>query len=207
MTLVAILDDHSRSSRPIGIRHQLRAATSAAHDALDERLGGFDLTAADHYRRFLQASAAALLPLEHALELAGVAEVFADWPARARRPAITADLAQLQDVAAPVGTACEPVDCGRLDCVPLDRAGVFGTLYVLEGSRLGAAHLRRIVAASTDARVRRATRYLGHGAGQGLWPSYLARLERETMTADVAAAMVASARDAFAMFTKAMAAA
>lgn len=202
MTLVAILDDHSRSSRPIGIRHQLRAATSAAHDALDECLGAFDLTAADQYRRFLQASAAALLPLESELELAGVAELFADWPVRARSDAIAADLAQLRSAAAPVRIDCVPFDCG-----PLDRAGVFGTLYVLEGSRLGAAHLRRIVAASVDPRVRRATRYLGHGAGQGLWPSYLARLERETITADVAAAMVASARHAFAMFTKAMAAA
>ncbi|CCE06289.1 putative heme oxygenase [Bradyrhizobium sp. STM 3843] len=196
MTLPAIPGDISYASHAIGIREKLRAATSAAHHALDERLSAFDLTETDHYRRFLQASAAALLPLECALEQAGVAELFADWSHRARAGVIAADLARL-------GGAVAPLPLPQ----PLNRIGIFGTLYVLEGSRLGAAYLRRIVAASADPRVRSATRYLGHGAGQGLWRSYLARLEREAVTAVDLSGMIASAQQAFAMFGKAVAAA
>jgi len=196
MTLAAISDDMSCASHAIGIRERLRAATSAAHHALDERLSAFDLTVADDYRRFLQASAAALLPLESALEQAGVAELFADWSHRARAGAVAADLARL-------GGAVAPLPLPQ----PLDRIGIFGTLYVLEGSRLGAVYLRRIVAASADRRVRSATRYLSHGVGQGLWRSYLARLEREAGTATDVSGMIASAQQAFAMFAKAVAAA
>ncbi|MGJ4945248.1 biliverdin-producing heme oxygenase [Bradyrhizobium sp. HKCCYLS1011] len=196
MTPPAISGDISHTSHAIGIREKLRAATSAAHHALDERLSAFDLTETDHYRRFLQASAAALLPLECALEQAGVAELFADWSHRARAGVIAADLAGL-------GGAVAPLPLPQ----PLNRIGIFGTLYVLEGSRLGAAYLRRIVAASADPRVRSATRYLGHGAGQGLWRSYLARLEREAVTAVDLSGMIASAQQAFAMFGKAVAAA
>ena len=46
------------------------ASTASAHRALDEGLVHFDLTTTAHYCRFLQASAAALLPLEAALDQA-----------------------------------------------------------------------------------------------------------------------------------------
>jgi heme oxygenase len=177
------------------MRDKLKAATAAAHRALDERLSSFDLTLSAHYRRFLQASAAALLPLEAALRKAGVVDLFEDWPLRTRSAAITADLDQLG------GT----VHLLPLPAQPLDRHGVLGTLYVLEGSRLGAAYLVRIAAASGDPRVRAATRYLCHGSGQGLWRSFLDRLEREPTSANDEQAMIVSAQQAFAMFAKAVA--
>jgi heme oxygenase (biliverdin-IX-beta and delta-forming) len=186
-----------RASNVIGIREKLKAATSAAHHALDERLSAFDLTARVHYRRFLQASAAALVPLEAALRKAGIAAMVEDWPLRARSAVIAADLDQLG------GT----VNLLPLPAEPLDRCGVLGTLYVLEGSRLGAGYLVRIVAASADPRVRAATGYLCHGTGQGLWRSFLARLEREPVSADDERVMIASAQQAFAMFAQAAAAA
>ncbi|MGC2777291.1 MAG: biliverdin-producing heme oxygenase [Bradyrhizobium sp.] len=178
-----------------GIRDTLKAATAAAHHALDESLGQFDLTTTAHYRHFLQASAAALLALEMALEQAGVAGLIADWPQRRRAQAISADLADLNGVVAPLPWSLQP----------LDRSGMFGTLYVLEGSRLGAAYLLRVVAASADPRVRRATRYLRHGAGEGLWRGFPSQLEREPVTQEDEIRMIASAREAFAMFARAMA--
>jgi len=195
MLLAPVSVAYPHGSNVVGIRDKLRAATSAAHHALDERLSAFDLTARVHYRRFLQASAAALLPLEAALRRAGIAAMVEDWPLRARSAAITADLGQLG------GT----VNLLPLPAEPLDRCGVLGTLYVLEGSRLGAAYLTRIVAASADPRVRAATRYLCHGSGQGLWRSFLDRLEREPVSADDERQIIMGAQQAFAMFAQAVA--
>ena len=196
MLLAPVSVDHPQASNGIGIRDKLKAATSAAHHALDERLSAFDLTSTAHYRHFLQANAAALLPLEAGLEQAGVADMFKDWPSRARSTAIISDLGRLGGTADPLPPLADP----------LDRCGVLGTLYVLEGSRLGAAYLIRIVAASVDPRVRSATRYLRHGSGQGLWQGFLARLEREPVSDDDERRMIVSAQRAFAMFAKAVAA-
>jgi heme oxygenase len=195
MLLAAVTDDSSYACNITGTRAKLKAATTAAHHALDERLSRFDLTRTEHYRRFLQANAAALLPLEAALEQAGVADLIEDWPQRARGRAVTADLARL-------GGTVVPLPLPAMAC---DRGAVFGALYVLEGARLGAAYLLRIALASDDPRVRAATRYLGHGAGLGLWRSFLARLEREAITPDAEVRMIGSAKQAFAMFAAAAA--
>jgi heme oxygenase len=196
MLPAAVFVDDPHASTKAGIRNKLKAATAAAHHRIDERLSVLDLTDTEHYRRFLQANAAALLPLETALEQAGVAAMFEDWASRARSAAITADLGRLGTTAVPLPPPAEP----------LDRCGMLGTLYVLEGSRLGAAYLVRIVAASPDPRVRAATHYLRHGASQGLWRSFLARLEREAFSAEDEHRMIVSAQQAFAMFAKAVAA-
>ncbi|WP_349509830.1 biliverdin-producing heme oxygenase [Bradyrhizobium sp. STM 3809] len=180
-----------------GIRDRLKAATAPAHHALDERLGRLDLTTTAHYRRFLQASAAALLPLEQMLDDAGVADIIGDWSSRRRTDAVRADLAALDGTIAPLDLAAQT----------FDRPFALGTLYVLEGSRLGAAYLLRVVSAAADPRVRRATRYLRHGAGQGLWSSFLSQLAREPLTPEDEGRVIAGAHAAFAMFALAMAAA
>ncbi|MGJ4891593.1 biliverdin-producing heme oxygenase [Bradyrhizobium sp. HKCCYLR20261] len=196
MSLAAISDDPFLADGNEGIRDRLRAATAAAHHALDERLSRFDLTTTADYRRFLQASAAALLPLEQMLDRAGAGAMLGDWTRRRRSEAICADLAELNGRAAPM----------ELPARPLDRSAVLGTLYVLEGSRLGAVYLLRIVAASPDPRVRRATRYLRHGAGQGLWRSFLSVLAAERLPPGEDIRVMTSAREAFAVFATAMAA-
>jgi heme oxygenase (biliverdin-IX-beta and delta-forming) len=173
-----------------GFRDRLRDATSAAHRDLDARLSAFDLTGRRGYRRFLQASAGALLPLEAALVEAGVAELFPDWPARTRSAAIRSDLGRL-------GSA--PTACGLVS--PLTRSGIMGTMYVLEGSRLGAKFLLATVASAGDPRIAEATSYLCHGAGQRLWQSFLTRLAREPSCDEDEA--IDSARAAFAAFERA----
>ena len=177
-----------------GLRDTLKQATATAHRDLDAQFAGFDLSSRRGYRRFLEASAAALLPLEAALERAGVISLFADWPRRTRRAAITADVARLDGTIRPLE-----------DASALNRNGVLGTMYVLEGSRLGARYLLRMIAQSADPLIVEARAYLGHGTGQPLWTSFLARLEREALSGDAETEAIAGARQAFAMFAEAAA--
>ena len=179
-------------SKPL-LRSLLRDATAADHAQLDATLGALDLGTVAEYRRFLEINAAALLPLERSLESAGVRDILMDWDDRSRTAAIMADLARLGG------------KYGRLDAPELtDRAAVLGTLYVLEGSRLGAAYLLRAVKQCSDPLVSRTTAFLGHGAGRQFWPGYLAALERhadELAEDDV----IRSARAAFDLFAHAAA--
>ena len=177
-----------------GLRSRLKEATADAHCDLDARLSSLDLSSLDGYRRFLEANAAALWPAEDALEAAGVTGIFLDWPARSRRAAMTADLAG-------VGGQLHPL----APMPAMNRNAVFGTMYVLEGSRLGAKYLLRGVANASDATVAVATAYLSHGNGQHFWQSYLAALEQEPATLDDEVEIVAAADLAFSMFAHAAA--
>ena len=186
--------DCSLSSRPKSLlRNILRNATSEDHARLDATLGAFDLCTVPGYRRFLEINAAALLPLERSLERAGVRAVLPDWDDRARTAAILSDLAGL-------GGRPAPLDAPELS----GRAAMFGTLYVLEGSRLGAAYLLRTVKACSDPMISGTTAFLGHGAGRQFWPHYLAALEAH---ADELAEddLVRSAHAAFDLFAHAAA--
>ena len=132
--------DCSLSTRPKPLlRNILRDATAADHAQLDATLGALDLCTVAGYRRFLEINATALLPLERSLERAGVRAMLPDWGDRARTAAILTDLARLGG---------KP---GRLNAPELtDRSAMLGTLYVLEGSRLGAAYLLRTVRQCSD---------------------------------------------------------
>jgi heme oxygenase len=174
-----------------GLRDRLKQVTGEAHHDLDGRLGALDLSTLDGYRRFLEISAAALLPLEAALEAAGVAAIFTDWPRRTRRAAIEADLARVGGF--PRSLEKQPA---------LNRNAVFGTMYVLEGSRLGAKYLLRTVALSANPAVASATAYLGHGSGQHLWQSFLHVLQREPFAPGDEAEIIAGASWAFSTFAR-----
>ena len=179
----------SRPPPPASLRDYLRAATAAHHPAVDARFGALLDRGESGYARFLEASAEGVFPLEQALADAGVAMLLADWPRRARSAALAADLADLgASLPAPVDP---PAVRGE--------AGILGVLYVLEGSRLGAAMLTKRLAAHPSARVRGATRYLRHGES-GFWASFLAVLEKSEAARRNPAAVVAGARTAFALF-------
>lgn len=144
-------------------RDRLRAATAESHAALDAVVSGWRIETPSGYGAFLSASAAALTPLEVALERAGVTDWLPDWPRRTRRAALARDLAAL-------GLA--PPPC-RAAFVPSRDFGA-GLLYVLEGSRLGARFLARQARASLDDPP---LAYLTHGHDEDLWRSFLAWLE------------------------------
>jgi heme oxygenase len=184
----------SRDARHAGLRYRLRDATADAHARLDAQLETFDLRQLSDYRRFLEISAAALLPLEAALVEAGVERVFPDWPSRSRTRALLADLDRTGGVARPLPAPDA-----------LDFAGILGTMYVLEGSRLGARLLLEDVLQSSDAVVAGATAYLGHGAGRPLWQSFVESLERHAASLDEDTRAIAGARRAFGLFEDAVA--
>lgn len=177
-----------------GLRHRLRSATSAAHAQLDKQLGALDLNKLADYRRFLEASAAALLPLEDVLLEAGVARMFPDWELRSRRAAILHDLARIGGKVRPLGGP-----------PPLDFGGVLGTMYVLERSRLGATVLLKTVAQSPNRMVAEATAYLRHGEGEQLWPSFLVMLEQHAAALRDDTGAVNGANRAFDLFAQATA--
>ncbi|WP_234419215.1 biliverdin-producing heme oxygenase [Sphingomonas sp. EC-HK361] len=125
-------------------RSALRHATSADHERVDAAFSRFDLASRDGYGAFLVAQAAAHLPVEAALDAAGVARVLPDWPQRRRGDRLRADLAAmgLEPAAAePAAGAC----IQALSAALADEAGMLGAVYVLEGSRLGGVLLRRSV--------------------------------------------------------------
>lgn len=115
-------------------RATLRARTAEDHARVDALFGRFDLASEDGYRGFLTAQAGAFLPIEEALDAAGIGEIVPDWHERRRSDPLRADLSRL-GVQAPDGAS------------PTfeNEAGILGALYVLEGSRLGGSLLRKSV--------------------------------------------------------------
>lgn len=172
---------------PFSVRERLRKRTGSLHAHVDFRAAGMRLETASGYARFLTSQASVILPLEDALESAGVMRLLADWGDRCRSEALKADLLE-------IGASCFPVS----PPVFKSDAALLGALYVLEGSRLGArVILSRIGFCS-------ATRYLRHGEGLRLWPSFLEILESDEGVRQHPDAAEDAARLVFEMFAQAM---
>ena len=173
-----------------GLRLKLRTVTNESHRALDRRLSSFDLSRAAGYRRFLEVTAAALLPIEAALSRAGVSAMLADWDRRSRRSAILTDLAV-------IGAKGKPLPFeGRLNA-----SQMWGALYVLEGSRLGARVLLNAISDLPHANG--ATAYLRHGLGERLWQSFVVLLESRPCSPADELDVMDGARLAFDLFSQA----
>lgn len=171
-------------------REALRQATQHLHRSIDAIVASYELRRADHYAAFLSASAAPLIALEQILETAGVHELLPQWPERRRTEVITQDLALL-------GHEVTPLQLRR--ALPT-RSEMYGILYVLEGSRLGARWLYARIQTSEDLQVRRASSYLrAHDAG--LWRSYLRLLESSADVTELQD-LVAGALFTFALFQR-----
>ncbi len=84
------------------------------------------------YRKYLIATLASRVRLESMLEASGVEALVPDWAQRRIVPQLLEDLHDLG------GGAPMPVEATRN---PVDMAAIVGTLYVLEGSGLGATIL------------------------------------------------------------------
>jgi heme oxygenase len=175
------------------LRKRLREATADAHSSLDLVIGSLRLTTLLDYGRFLEASAAALIPLEAAIENSGVNSVLSDWSARSRTGAILIDLSR-------IGGNVRLLDISTR----MSRDEMIGSLYVMEGSRLGAKYLLRAVTISPDPIVAGAIAYLSHGSGKALWPAFLSFLDSEGSSVDETAA-IAGAKAAFDLFREAFA--
>lgn len=116
-------------------RRQLREATAAAHAAVDETVGSFDSLAG--YKAYLAASLSFREPIERALSHVEWPAAFGAWRPASVSAAIRADMADL-------GLACPTADAAP---TPPGVPQLIGTLYVLEGSILGARILYQRAAA------------------------------------------------------------
>ncbi len=174
-------------------RFLLRQETADLHTELDAHLSRADFDDRRSYGAFLHSQAGPLLALEQAIAGSSIERDITDWGGRRRSDAMQADLALLGLTPPPV----VPVGPGFQNP---DR--LFGALYVLEGSRLGAVYLSRHARASRDPAVRTAVRYLTHGEGRSLWPSFLQDLARREEAGLDPVKLVDGAREAFAMFLR-----
>jgi len=149
------------------LRERLRAETRAAHARVDAAFARYALGERAGYAAFLQATARALPAVEAAAEAAGAAALLPDWAERRRAAALAEDLERLGAGRPAPGPAPALASEGA----------VWGALYVLEGSRMGARLLLAQARAGGDPAVAAATAYLAHGAGRRFWPGFVARLE------------------------------
>jgi heme oxygenase len=169
-------------------RAALKASTATDHERVDALFSRFDLGTRRGYGSFLCAQAAALLPAEAALDEAAAEAVVPDWSSRRRSALLLADLADLS-IAAPEPSG--PVQlCGG-------NAPLLGAIYVLEGSRLGAALLRRKLAEGLPAQ------FLSGSRDAGSWRKLLKLLDESLIRPDEVEAATAAARLIFARFQKA----
>ncbi len=147
-------------------RDFLRRETGALHRRVDDAFSRFDLSVERGVQDFLTAQAAALLPIERAVERCregGAGALIPDWASRRR-----SFLLQGLDLDVP-SLSIEP--CGS-------KEAMLGMLYVLEGSKLGGRVLSERLVELEEPFGRAAALFLGHGAARGRWSSFLAVLER-----------------------------
>jgi heme oxygenase len=170
-------------SDSVSAREYLKLSTRDLHGRLDAAAGVMRLQTYPGYGDFLAAHAAALIPLEAALEKGGIERIPPDWPLRRRSTALAQDLADL-------GLSCESLAAPAFR----SEAGLLGAVYVLEGSRLDARAVLGRVSPDSPAR------YLSHGEGMKFWPNFLAVLERNADVRRAPHLAVAAARAAFGLF-------
>jgi heme oxygenase len=165
-------------------RGVLRAGTAAEHERVDRLFSALDLALADDYRRFLLAQAAAFLPVEAALDAAGAELLVPDWTARRRGDLLRQDIAALAASLPPA----EPVP------VLLATPQILGALYVLEGSRLGGARLKRGVPAGMP------MAFLAAPQQPGAWRKLLETLDHHLYETASIQSAIEAARGVFRCF-------
>jgi heme oxygenase (biliverdin-IX-beta and delta-forming) len=145
-------------------RHILRGETARAHAALEAVVGPIDSLA--RYVRYLRGMHAFRAPVEAALGALEWPRTFGTWRPTCIAPQLAADLADLQ--AEPLPREAVPV---------LERSDLLGTLYVLEGSSLGARVIARDAQRLGLADTYGARHLSTQCGGLETWRGFLALLE------------------------------
>lgn len=177
----------------MAIREIISEATRTSHRRLDLALSSLDLGRPDYYEGFLRGQAEALFPVEAALTARGIEQHLPDWQFRLRTPALEHDLAAM-------AITCNPQPQPEFHST----AEMFGAVYVLEASRMGARVMLARLAEHPDSDAMNATAYLRHGFGKRFWPSFLDAMENHPDTQTDTAGVVNGAAMTFAMFEKAL---
>lgn len=183
-------------SRPHdGRRTRLRNATTAAHRRLDSFVeeAGF-LSARDNYLAYVSATWRARRPLERMLDAASAVEIYTAWPRRRISDALAADL---RDLSAPPPEEPPPPRASAATS-----AAILGTLYVLEGSALGARLLGGRVGAIGMGPDHGARHIARQAEDPRAWGRFVEVLETTPMNAADEDLCVEAARAAFADFER-----
>ncbi len=145
-------------------RWDLKAATAPYHDRID-RLGSlygmFDSLNA--YRKYLKATWHSRLILESLLDNIELKGVFPDWDKHKIQSELQQDYADLSD-----GEELKRPESKYAAGKPVDLPAAIGTLYVLEGSALGATLLiqkARLLGLGAEYGARHLTKQVGNLAG------------------------------------------
>lgn len=169
-------------------RAALRAATADEHRKVDTAFSRFHLGDETGYRDFLLAQAGGFLPVEAALDEARAETILPDWPTRRRGDLLRADLAALNV------TAPEPFPAPAFISI---KAPMLGAIYVLEGSRLGGAVLKKAVPSPFP------RRFLEARQAAGSWRKLLQTLDEFLIRPGDLDAAIVAAKEVFARFERA----
>lgn len=149
-----------------GIRFFLSRETRSLHEIVDKQAEINDLASREGVGRLLTFFYRGFSQIERALEAAGAGKVLKDWDERKRSDLLKKDLAGF-------GVLVE--DLGQDWVKPMEFSSaveIWGALYVIEGSRLGA---RMMVRASE---FTQASAFLSESAECRYWPTFVAELNR-----------------------------
>ena len=156
------------TAHPPGIAHTyLRSETRVLHALVERQLDIPAFADRQTYVRYLLMNRVCA-SIERGLVQAGIHRLLPDWDQRERGSALADDLG---------GLGVWPLPSPRF-AIDADAGTILGWSYVLEGSRLGARVILRIVESSNEPEVRSATRFLRHGDGEDLWTSFKVALSR-----------------------------
>ncbi len=146
-------------TRTDSLRLELRAALKDKHEALDKVVSGFDIGSHEGLRAFIAMQAAALSRLSAAGVGASSAPAIADLLERARTDLVSLGL--------PAGSDA-PTDTAQAAFHPL------AIDYVIGGSRLGNAILKKRWLGSRDRRVHAAQAWFTAPSYSDLWQGFCA---------------------------------
>ncbi|MFT3989044.1 biliverdin-producing heme oxygenase [Aestuariivirga sp.] len=160
-------------------RWAMRAHTAHAHAALDAGIGAFRTL--EEYQAYLKSAAAFRIPIERRITAAPWPAGLGAWRPRLIETALLADLADL-------GLA---IEAEIANAAQVEGLGLFGTLYVLEGSALGAQVLYQRAQALGLSETYGARHLAVLGNNVENWRGFLEHLE-QAEPFDLAAALEAS---------------
>ena len=170
----------------------LKARTHDTHDQLDQRImANQPFASRDNYARFLDAQYRFLRDADALYDNPELAKLFPDLAERRRYHSIAADMG---DLGRALPQLAEPPISGALDV-----ASAMGWLYVVEGSKLGAAILYKL-AGKLDLDENFGARHLaGHPDGRARhWRAFTSALDGLALDGEAEDRVTAGAVAAFA---------
>jgi len=176
-------------------RDRLKSATAKVHEAIDRSINeaGF-LRTRSGYEGYVLATLQARRAVEIQLEASGAMAAYPPWTNQQLTAALRLDLADL-------GMSLR--DHTDHDALPhLSKGGIWGALYVLTGSALG-AHVIRLRAAALDMTSEFGARHLAaQTVDPTAWRRFLTALEHAALNPDDEADCVSASLATFERFER-----